>query len=56
MVVVIMKALVMVDVVIRGNLIYIVLGGGMQRVCSCGVVIVGYSFSSLTKLSPLPTP
>ena len=49
MVVVVMTAFVMVEVVIRSNLIYILLGGGMCGVCSCGGVIVGYSVSSLTK-------
>ena len=43
MVVVVMTAFVMVEVVIRSNLIYILLGGGMCGVCSCGGVIVGYS-------------
>ena len=49
MFVVVMTAFVMVEVVIRSNLIYILLGGGMCGVCSCGGVIVGYSVSSLTK-------
>ena len=56
MVVVVKTAFVMVEVVIRSNLIYILLGGGMCGVCSCGGVIVGYSVSSLTRLSPLPQP
>ena len=47
MVVVVITAVVMVEVVIRSNLIYCV--------WSCGVVIVVYSVSSLS-LSPLPPP
>ena len=49
MVVVVMTAFVMVEVVIRSNLIYILLGGGMCGVCSCGGVFVGFSVCSLTK-------
>ena len=49
MVVVVMTAVVMVEVVIRSNLIYILLGGSMCGVCSCGGVIVGFSVSYLTK-------
>ena len=48
-VLVVMTAFVMVEVVIRSNLIYILLGGGMCGVCSCGGVIVGFSTYSLTK-------
>ena len=40
-VVVVMTAFVIVEVVIRSNLIFILLGSGMCGVCSCGVVIVG---------------
>ena len=49
MVVLVMTAFLMVEFVIRSNLIYILLGGVMCGVCSCGGVIVGYSVSSLTK-------
>ena len=49
MVMVVMTAFVMVEVVIRSNLIHTLLGGGMCGVCSCGGVIVGNSVSSLTK-------
>ena len=47
MVVVVMTAGVMVDAVIRSNLIKILPGGSMCGLCSCGRVIVGYSVSSL---------
>ena len=49
MVLVVIKAVVMVEVVIRSNLIYILLGGSMCGVCSWGGLIVGFSVSSLKK-------
>ena len=49
MVVLVMTDFVMVEVVIRSYLIFILLGGGLCGVCSCGGVIVGYIVSSLTK-------
>ena len=54
MAVVVMTAVVMVEDVIRSNLICILLGGSMCGVCSCGSVIVGFCVSSLTK-SVTPT-
>ena len=47
--VVVMTTFVMVEVVIRSNLIHILLGGGICGVCRFGGVIVGSSVSSLTK-------
>ena len=49
MVVVVMTAGVMVDAVIRSNLIKILLGGSTCGLCSCGRVFVGYSVSSLSR-------
>ena len=49
MIVVVTTAFLMVEAVIKSNLIYILLGGDRCGVCSCGGVIVGYSVSSLTK-------
>ena len=49
MVVVCMTAVVMVEVVIMSNLIYIVLGGFMCLVFSCDGVNVGFSIFYLTK-------